>query len=259
MLYDRPLWELMADAAAAMPDRFTTADVLAWFRENYPGFKDNALQAHVLGLTANAPGRLSHKGLAPKPPVFFKLNRGVLTAFDPDRHGGDIIVPEPEPEPEAEPQGEGVSSEAADEDRMEFYLETYLEEFLRTNWHLIDWGRRLRIWEGSDGELGHQLSTPVGRIDFLCVDETTNALVVVELKRGLPSDRVVGQTARYMTWARFHLAGPGQSVEGLIVTHESDDRLQYSAAAVSGLGLLLYDVTFALRPAQLSPGPEGGA
>lgn len=192
MLYDRPVWELMADAAAAMPDRFAPADVVAWFRENYPGFTDNALRAHVVGLTANDPSRRHHLGLAPKTPLFFKLDRGVLTAFDPGRHGGDVIAPEPEP------QGDDAFSEAADENRMEFYLEAYLEEFLRANWHLIDWGRRLRIWEGPDGESGHQFSTPVGRIDFLCVDETANALVVVELKRGLPSDRVIGQTARYI-------------------------------------------------------------
>jgi hypothetical protein len=90
MLYDRPLWELMADAVAAMPDRFAPADVVAWFRENYPGFKDNALRAHVVGLTANDPSRRHHLGLAPKPPLFFKLDPGVLTAFDPDRHGEDI-------------------------------------------------------------------------------------------------------------------------------------------------------------------------
>jgi hypothetical protein len=147
--------------------------------------------------------------------------------------------------------------EAVDEERMEFYLEAYLEEFLLTNWHLIDWGRPLRIWQGPNGDSGHQFSTPVGRLDFLCVDEMTNGLVVVELKRGLPSDRVIGQTARYMGWARSELAQPGQLVEGLIVTHESDDRLQYAAAAVPGLGLLLYEVTFQLRPAQSCRGREG--
>jgi RecB family endonuclease NucS len=58
------------------------------------------------------------------------------------------------------------------------------------------------------------------------------AYVVIELKRGLPSDRVVGQIARYMGWARSTLAQPGQPVEGLIVAHESDDRRHYSVAAV---------------------------
>jgi hypothetical protein len=166
----------------------------------------------------------------------------VLTRFDPDRHAGQLATAGPE---EA---GDGALDEMADEGRMEFYLETYLEEFLLTNWPLIDWGRPLRIWEGPNGESGHQFSTPVGRLDFLCVDGATGALVVVELKRGLPSDRVIGQTARYMAWARSELAQSEQAVEGLIVTHEQDDRLRYAASAVGGLSLLLYEVTFELHP-----------
>jgi restriction system protein len=136
---------------------------------------------------------------------------------------------------------------------MEFYLETYLEEFLLTNWHLIDWGRPLRIWRGPNGESGHQLSTPVGRLDFLCVDDSSGALVAVELKRGRSSDRVVGQITRYMGWVRNEMARPEQPVEGLIVTHESDDRLHYSVSVVPSLGLLLYELTFALRSVGVAP------
>ncbi len=64
--------------------------------------------------------------------------------------------------------------------------------------HKIDWGRPLELWESPTGESGNQLTTPVGRLDFLCRDGGSGALVVVELKRGRPSDRVVGQAARYM-------------------------------------------------------------
>lgn len=251
MLYDKPVSQLMIEASAAMPDQFASADVIAWFRERYPQVKDTTVRAHVIGLTANNTSRHHYPWLAKKTPLFFRLDRGVLTVFDPDRHGGDLDVPGPEQ------VGGDASVDAADEQRMEFYLEAYLEEFLLTNWHLIDWGRPLRLWEGSDGESGHQLSTPIGRMDFLCIDDSTNALVVVELKRGLPSDRVIGQTARYMGWAQSELSSPGQPVEGLIVTHESDDRLRYAAKAVSGLGLLLYEVTFELRPSQSTPEPEG--
>src|SRR4051794_34128074 len=41
---------------------------------------------------------------------------------------------------------------------------------------------------------------------FLCEDLESGSLVVVELKRGLPSDRVVSQTARYMGWVDENLA-----------------------------------------------------
>jgi RecB family endonuclease NucS len=126
-------------------------------------------------------------------------------------------------------------------------VERQLEDFLLDNWERIDWGRPLTIWEGPDGTHGHQYLTEVGRIDLLCIDASTDALVVVELKRGHPSDRVVGQTARYMGWVQACLARPGQAVEGLIVSHETDDQLAYAASAVPGLRLMTYELTFELR------------
>lgn len=92
------------------------------------------------------------------------------------------------------------------------------------------------------------MSTLVGRLDLLCVDTSTNALVVVELKRGHSADRVIGQVARYMGWVRAHIAANGQSVEGIVVAHEHDDRLRYAATAVPGLTILTYHVSFQLTP-----------
>ena len=89
--------------------------------------------------------------------------------------------------------------------------------------------------------------TPVGRLDFLCSDPATGALVVVELKRGRPSDKVIGQAARYIGYIRTHLAKPGQPVEGLIIARETDENLRYAAAAVPGLQLMTYEVTFQLH------------
>ena len=165
MLYDRPVSKLMIDAAQAMPERFAPADVVAWFAENYPAVKDTTVRAHVIGLTANDPSRHHYRWLAAKAPLFFKLDRAALTSFDPDRHVNDLE------HADVEQVGEGSIVEPTDVEPMEFYLEVYLEEFLLTNWNLIDWGRPLKIWRGPNGESGHQLSTPVGRLDFLCVDD----------------------------------------------------------------------------------------
>jgi restriction system protein len=129
----------------------------------------------------------------------------------------------------------------------------YLEEFIVTNWELIDWGRRLAIWSGSDGQSGHQLSTPVGRLDFLATDLDTNALVAIELKRGKTSDQVVGQAARHVGWLRERLAAPGQVVEGIIVAGDADAKLYYAATAVPGLSVKVYAVGFSLEAA---PVPE---
>lgn len=141
----------------------------------------------------------------------------------------------------------GLAGEVTLEQSSEFVLEAHLEEFLTGNWKSIDWGRPLEIWNGPGGELGHQLVTPVGRLDFLCSDRLTDALIVVELKRGRPSDKVVGQVARYIGYVRTHLAKPGQPVEGLIIAHDADDPLRYAVAAFPGLQLMTYEVTFQLK------------
>jgi endonuclease len=131
----------------------------------------------------------------------------------------------------------------------EFVLATQLEEFLLGHWSAVDWGRRLALWQGPDGTRGHQLSTPIGRLDLLCVDSSTNALVVVGLRRGRSADQVIGQVARYMGWVRAHLAADSQPVAGIVVAHQCDDRLRYAAAAVPGLTVLTYQVNFELVPA----------
>ena len=123
------------------------------------------------------------------------------------------------------------------------------------HWKSIDWGRPLEIWNGPDGESGHQLVTSVGRLDFLCSDRLTDALIVVELKRGRPSDKVVGQVARYIGYVRTHLAKPGQPVEGLIIAHDADDPLCYAVAAFPGLQLMTYEVTFQLKAVEEPTAP----
>lgn len=237
-LYEKSVAELMVEAAAALSYPASRADVVAWFAEHYPDVKASTVRAHIVGLTANDRSRHHYAWLAKRDALFQRNENGTLTACD---------------------VGEGLDRDddsAGVDDGMpplEFALEAFLEEFLLTNWEGIDWGRPLELWESETGEIGHQLATPVGRLDFLCRDTATNALVVIELKRGRPSDRVVGQTARYMGWVRAELARPDQRVEGLIVAHEQDPQLYYAVSAVPDLAILTYSIDFSLsapeRPA----------
>jgi hypothetical protein len=38
MIYDRPVSELMADAAAELTPPFTVSDIVTWFEDHYPHF-----------------------------------------------------------------------------------------------------------------------------------------------------------------------------------------------------------------------------
>jgi hypothetical protein len=242
MLYDRPVRELMRDAANDLSLPTTPAAVTGWFARKYPLVKKTTVAAHIKGLTANDQNR-HHYSVSQYEPVF-TWRDGLLARYDPDTDlDGEDAGPGDDEDDDA--AGDPPVSPAT----AEFVLESHLEEFLLGNWNAVDWGRPLALWQGPDGASGHQLSTPVGRLDLLCADTATGALVVVELKRGRPADRVVGQAARYMGWVRAHLAARGQNVEGIVVAHEHDDRLRYSAAAVPGLTILTYQVTFHLSPA----------
>ena len=243
MLYDRPVRELMRDAAKQLPSPTTPREIIDWFAREYPLVKKTTVAAHIKGLTANDRNR-HHYSVSRYEPVFIWTRDGVLDLYDPDKHLDD----EEAGTDEDEADGDDADGQPVNPATAEFVMEAHLEEFLLGNWNTVNWGRPLSLWYGTDEASGHQLSTPIGRLDLLCIDTSTNALVVVELKRGRPADRVIGQVARYMGWVRTHLATNGQSVEGIVVAHEHDDRLRYAAAAVPGLTILTYHVTFQLAP-----------
>jgi hypothetical protein len=238
MLYDRPIWALMKDAAAELSPPYTVGEIVAWFGQGYPRIKASSVRAHIKGMTANDPSR-HHYRVSGMTALFVRQPDKTLIPYDPT---ADTDADDDEELDEDSDVHEG----AALEQSAEFVLEAHLEEFLIGNWKSIRWGRPLEIWSGLDGQSGQQLVTSIGRLDFLCTDILTDALVVVELKRGRPSDKVVGQAARYMGYVRTHLAKPGQPVEGLIVAHEADAALRYAVAAFPGLQLMTYEVTFQL-------------
>ena len=96
-------------------------------------------------------------------------------------------------------------------------LESMLEDFIANNLTALEPG--LQLFKDEDGIPGRQCLPEVGPIDLLCVDSNNN-LVVIELKRGRESDKVVGQISRYIGWVKGKLAKHSRDVRGIIVVHE---------------------------------------
>ena len=131
----------------------------------------------------------------------------------------------------------------------EFALEAQLEEFLDANWDRIDFGRRLSRFDTED-QTGRQYPAGPWSIDFLCVDENSGDLVVVELKRGKTSDATVGQVLRYLGWVKENVAKEGQGIRAVIVAREADEALKYAVSGLENVEVLTYKVDFKLeRPA----------
>ncbi len=145
--------------------------------------------------------------------------------------------------PSDQPLGTDVPGSPADR-----LIEIHLEQWLVDHWEQVDFGAPLKIYEEDGESVGQQYDTQtVGRIDLLCEDTASGALVVIELKRGQQSDVVVGQLARYMGWVKEHLAD-GRAVEGIVLTPSYDERLRYAIKAVPGSRVLRYETRFDIFP-----------
>ena len=98
-------------------------------------------------------------------------------------------------------------------------------------------------------ERGRQYPTDTGRIDILAVSKNKQELLVIELKKGRASDVVVGQILRYMGYVQEELAEEGQTVKGIIIALEDDQRIRRALAMVRNIDFYRYQISFKLLKA----------
>lgn len=138
-----------------------------------------------------------------------------------------------------------ISTDVSVEDPASFALEEHLEDFLVKNWPQTELGKDYDIYE-EDGEKAQQYQTDTGPLDILAISKDKKRLLVVELKKGKASDAVVGQTLRYMSFVQDELADEGQTVEGMIIAHEDDQRIRRALAMTPSIVFCRYQVSFRL-------------
>jgi restriction system protein len=138
-----------------------------------------------------------------------------------------------------------ISTDASIEDPSSFALEEHLEDFLVKNWPHTELGKDYDIYE-EDGEKAQQYQTDTGPLDILAISKDKKRLLVVELKKGRASDAVVGQTLRYMSFVQDELAEDGQTVLGVIVAHEDDQRIRRALTMTPNIAFYRYQVSFKL-------------
>jgi YhcG PDDEXK nuclease domain len=133
-------------------------------------------------------------------------------------------------------------------DQYAFVLEKYLEEFIVSNFQSIFKGK-LSIHKDGNEVSGQPYSTSIGPIDILAFEPESKSFLVIELKKGRPADQVVGQILRYMGWVKKNLCTDGQSVKGLVICRDSDDKLSYALDMTNNIDVRYYRVSFDLREA----------
>ena len=140
-----------------------------------------------------------------------------------------------------------ISASSPDvEDASEFALEKHLEDFLVKNWKQTSLGKKYDIFE-EDGELvGQQYPSDTGPIDILAISKDKKTMLVIELKRGRTSDVVVGQVQRYMGYVKEELLEPNQTVRGLIIGLEADNKLKRALSVCQNIDFYRYQIDFKL-------------
>jgi len=139
-----------------------------------------------------------------------------------------------------------MQADAAVEEQIAFALEKHLEDFLVQNWAQTELGKDYDIFE-EDGETrGQQYPTDTGPMDVLAIKKDKSELLVVELKKGRASDAVIGQVMRYMGYVAQELAEPNQSVRGVIIAQEDDQRIRRALAVAPNISFMRYQVSFKL-------------
>lgn len=138
-----------------------------------------------------------------------------------------------------------VSTDATVEDPTVFALEKHLEDFLVQNWKHTELGKRYDLFEDENGT-SQQYPTDTGPIDILAISKDKKALLVVELKKGRASDSVVGQIQRYMGYVVEELAEDHQTVRGVIIALEDDQRIRRALRVAQNIEFFRYEVSFRL-------------
>ena len=140
-----------------------------------------------------------------------------------------------------------IATDKEIEDPSTFALEKHLEEFLVQNWAQTELGQEYDIYEEDGNLVGQQYPTDTGSVDILAISKDRKTLLVVELKRGKASDAVVGQLLRYMGFVKDELAEDGQSVKGVVIALEDDQRLKRALSIVPQIDFYRYTVSFKLE------------
>jgi len=139
-----------------------------------------------------------------------------------------------------------ISTDETIEDPTEFALEKHLEDFLVKNWKQTELGKDYDIYEENGELIGQQYLSDTGPLDILAISKDKQTLLVVELKKGRASDKVVGQIQRYMGYVQDTLLEESQSVRGVIIALENDLRIRRALSVTSNIDFYRYQINFKL-------------
>jgi len=76
----RPIWDLIEEAAGELDSPMTAQDILDWFTERHPDVLPNTLRSQIAAATGNSRSYLNHPVYSRRAPLCFGRLGGVATS-----------------------------------------------------------------------------------------------------------------------------------------------------------------------------------
>ena len=128
-------------------------------------------------------------------------------------------------------------------------MERHLEDFIVSNWSSTTFGNEYHIHDNGNGR---QFQTSTGPLDILAKKNDNSEFLVIELKRNLASDNIIGQTYRYMGCVKNEVASEEQRVRGCIVASHADNRLRNALRPISDIDFYEYRINFTMNLVEIN-------
>lgn len=125
-----------------------------------------------------------------------------------------------------------------------FLYEKHLEDYIQKKWESITLSKEYDF-------LGRQVSTDTGPLDILAKSKDGSEYLVIELKRDMASDEVIGQTLRYMGYIKKKYCNDQQTVKGYIITNTTDLNLRNAVSMIDNIDVLTYQISFNLNKMEI--------
>lgn len=137
--------------------------------------------------------------------------------------------------PRVTEKGKEEHATLEEEERFEALETEHYQKLIHRNFHRLFAKYKYFDEESQNNHEGHYVTEDVGIMDFLCIDNSGN-FVVIELKRK-GTDETLAQICRYMGWVKENLAKKDQKVLGVIVSESKDIKLEYAIKVVPNVFL----------------------
>ena len=128
------------------------------------------------------------------------------------------------------------------DEEIRFHAEMELEDFLETHW------KKTSFAAGYDFLARQMALDDAGRLDILAKSKDGTEYLIIELKLGRASDRVVGQLQSYMGY--FLTSGycaNGESVRGVIIGSSEDPKIRHALKVTNNIEFYVYEMQFSMR------------